>query len=92
MSSLSFSEKLIKLFTDNEDDEFNTKEVVDIIREFSKEQYKTKLEEGLMPFGKYKFKKIKDIVSFDKQYIEWLLKQSMMEKKGELKEEIEKYL
>jgi uncharacterized protein (DUF3820 family) len=55
------------------------KKYVDLISVFALE-YSTKMEEqkkemiGIMNFGKYKGKKIKDIIELDKPYVMWLQK------------------
>ena len=92
MSVLSYSEKLIQSLKDEGKEQFLMGDLENIIRDFSKMQYTTKLNEGMMPFGKYKFKKIKDVVKFDRYYLQWLIKQDMMNDKEDLKGEILKCL
>jgi uncharacterized protein (DUF3820 family) len=56
---------------------------------FSKQEYeKRRANASIMPFGKYKNKKIESIVAFDKPYLQWLAKQSVMENYPELRVKI----
>ena len=95
---LSYTERLIKHFESNplkfnpaegEDIKLNITQITWVLNNFSLNEYeKRKNKTDEMPFGKYKFRKVKDVAGFDKQYLEWLVKQGMMSNYGALKEEI----
>jgi len=90
---LRFHERLLKCFTESPADNFTIDEVNKIVMKFVKtesDSRKNKTDE--MPFGKYRFKKVKDVAKFDKQYLIWLRKQSMMENYGDLMIEITKHV
>lgn len=92
---MSYSQRLIQVFLDKAEDKdtFNIDEIRENIEEFSKLEYeKRKKKTDLMPFGKYKFKKVSDIAKFDIRYLKWLSKQDMLENYKDLKEEINKNL
>lgn len=89
---LTYTQKLINQF-EGDKKSFNFKEISKIITDFSKSEYeKKKAIFKEMPFGKYKYKKVEDIAKFDKQYLEWLVKQDMLNNYTELKKEIERNL
>ena len=86
---LSYSKRLINTFKDDDKETYNLTQIEWIINNFSRMEYEKKKEKtDEMPFGKYKFRKVKDVASFDKQYLKWLVKQSMMDNWEELKNEI----
>ena len=90
---LSYSKRLINHFKEDDKDTYNLAQVEQLIKQFSKLEYEKKKEKtDEMPFGKYKYKKVEDVAKFDKQYLKWLVKQSMMDNWEELKEEINKVI
>jgi hypothetical protein len=90
---LSYSKRLIIEFDGQDKDTFNMDEIKELIEDFSKKEYeKRKGKTDEMPFGKYKYKKVADVAKFDKQYLKWLVRQEMINKYEELKEEINKHL
>ena len=72
-----------KTFIEKLSDEFNNEfskatytkdEVVDIITKFSIRERELKNNQAdVFTFGKYKFKTVKDVARFDKQYLIWLI-------------------
>ena len=90
---LSYSKRLYNYIKEDGKETYTINEIEIFINDFSKMEYiKKKEKTDEMPFGKYKFRKIKDVASFDKQYLKWLVKQKMMDNWGELKEEINKVI
>jgi hypothetical protein len=90
---LSYTQRLIKSFERIDKDNFNMDDIKKQIEAFSNEEYENKKKNiGEMPFGKYKFKKVEDIAKFDKPYLKWLMKQDMMSKYIDLKNEIIKFV
>jgi len=92
---LSYSQRLINAFLEKAEtkDSFNMDDITKTINDFSKQEYEKRKEKtDEMPFGKYKYKKVSEVAKFDKQYLKWLVRQDMMTKYEELKEEITKHL
>lgn len=90
---LSYSQRLINSFKEDNKENYNIEDIEKLINDFSKLEYEKKKEKtDEMPFGKYKYKKVEDVAKFDKQYLKWLVKQSMMDNWEELKEEIKKVI
>jgi len=84
---------MIDYFADKEQNVFTIIEIEQLVNAFSKLEYaKRRGKTDEMPFAKYKFKKVTDVAKFDKQYLQWLLKQDMMDKYEELKDEINKHI
>ena len=90
---LSYSQRLINHFKEDGKESYSIEDIEEVINQFSKMEYNKKKEKtDEMPFGKYKFRKVKDVASFDKQYLKWLVKQSMMTNYEDLKNEINKFI
>ena len=90
---LSYSKRLFNYIKEDGDESYSIDEIEKMINQFSKLEYEKKKEKtDEMPFGKYKFRKVKDVASFDKQYLKWLVKQTMMDNWEELKNEIMKVI
>jgi hypothetical protein len=93
---MSYSQRLIQAFLDkaeNNDDSFSMDDIKEQIEAFSKQEYDKKKEKtDEMPFGKYKFKKVSEVAKFDIQYLKWLVRQDMLDKYEELREEINKHI
>jgi uncharacterized protein (DUF3820 family) len=88
---LSYTQRLIKEFDTEKTYDFD--EIKELIEEYSKKEYeKKKANYTVLPFGKYKYKKVEDICKIDKQYIKWSMKQSFMDNYPELMEEMNKYI
>jgi len=88
---LSYTQRLIKEFST--DKTYDFEEIKQVIESFSKAEYeKKKANYKVLPFGKYKYKKVEDIAKIDAQYLKWCLKQSFMDNYEELKEEINRHL
>ena len=104
VDQISFAQKLINSFksaasenVDSDDEDgssgFSIQAIENHINQFFKDESdKKKLISDSMPFGKYKFKLIKDIASFDKQYLRWLSRQDMLSNFELLSAEINKYV
>jgi len=89
-TKLSFTQKLLNEFKNKT---YTKEEIVDIVMNFSKQEYENKKKNiDEMPFGKYKFKKVSEVAVFDNNYLKWLYKQEMMTKYEDLKNEIKKYI
>lgn len=90
---ITFIDKLLDEFDKSDIETYTKDDVMDIIIKFSNREKELKKKNvGEMPFGKYKFKSVKEIAKFDKQYLVWLNKQEILNKYVELKEEIKKYI
>jgi hypothetical protein len=90
---LSYSKRLFNYIKEDGDESYSIDEIEKMINQFSKLEYEKKKEKtNEMPFGKYRFRKVKDVASFDKQYLKWLLLQKMMDNWEELKNEIMKVI
>ena len=73
---LSYTDRLISEFASLKKANFKIDEVVEIINNFSKsEKLKKQEKTDVVPVGKYKYKKVVDVARFDKQYLQWILKQ-----------------
>jgi uncharacterized protein (DUF3820 family) len=69
------------------------KTAVQSIREFSQKEYEARMANGdKMPFGKYKGKTVKSVFEFDKGYLEWLVKQDILQNYEQLKANIQTVL
>lgn len=91
----TYNQKLIAYFKEDSTPEksYTVDEIEKLINYFSKMEYEKKKDKtDEMPFGKYRFHKVKEVANFDKQYLIWLNKQNMLDKYVELKAEIKKYL
>jgi len=85
----SYTTLLIESLEENIKDIDN--KIIEHIKKFSKDYAeKMKKQKDIIKFGKYKGRKIKDIVSWDPKYCEFLLKQSYVS--SDVKDEINKYL
>lgn len=90
---LTFVDKLLDEFDKSPLTTLTKDEVMDIIIKFSnKEKELKKKQVDVFSFGKYKFKSVKEVAKFDKQYLIWLNKQEILNKYVELKEEIKKHI
>ena len=77
---LTYTQRLIMEFTDSAQSKFTAVEVEKIIKDFAKtESDKKKHISDVLPFGKYKYKTVNDVLSFDQKYCQWLVKQDMLE-------------
>ena len=87
----TYTQKIVNLF--NADDEYDGSEVIALINKFADvESDKRKQETEKMPFGKFRGKLIKDILAFDKQYLQWIVEQDVMKNFKALKETIQALL
>lgn len=92
---LSYSQRLINHFKAEceENGEFTINDIETLIKDFSKIEYEKRKEKtDEMPFGKYRYKKIKDVGAFDIQYLKWVVKQECLSGYPEVKESIKNYL
>ena len=85
----SYTDRLSKHIGDGYEGNLELQQISSLIKSFLEDEMeKQKLLTKLMPFGKYKNKLVEDVAKFDKQYLDWLLKQSMMDRFDALKAEI----
>lgn len=92
LNTMSYTDKLIQYFTE-QGDTFTIDDVKNHINDFKMEQDKLKQERAdIVPVGKYKYKKVKDVANFDKQYLQWMLKQEWASKYPAFVEECKKYV
>lgn len=88
----TYTERLVQYF-EQQGDKFTISDVRKIIKDFNEAEYKKRREKSdEMPFGKYKYKKVVEVAKFDKQYLQWIYRQEMLNKYEELKREIEKHI
>lgn len=93
VKALTYTDRLISEFENSGNKKFTLEQIEGIIRNFSQAEYeKKKHTSDVIPFGKYKYKTVKDVVSFDKRYCEWLVKQDMLSNYEELKVALESAL
>jgi len=94
----SYSKRLIEYIQSNplnikNTDKYSVAKVAEMINDFSTQEYEKKKQKvNEMPFGKYKFRKVSEVANFDKQYLQWLIKQEMMNNWSDLKNEILKLI
>lgn len=77
-------------FVSGEPDSDRLIEVFESFREMQDEE-KKKMSNAL-PFGKYKYKPIKDVAQFDRSYLVWLSKQDSLKKYPFVYNEVNKVL
>ena len=89
----TYTERLIDRFIETQKTKFTLDEVKNILKTVSDEAYEEKkANSDIIPFGKYKARKLVDVYNFDKKYLEWLLKQDFINNFEELKNNIKKML
>ena len=87
----SYTNRLLE-YLGNKGDTFTIDELREYLDEFKEIEQKKKQERAdIMPTGKYKYKKVKDVANFDMQYIQWMLKQSWIDKYPGFVAECKKY-
>ena len=92
-TKMTYTDKLIKKFEDEKQTSYEVDEIVKLIKNFQLEQTKLRKQKtDEVPVGKYKFKKVKDVANFDKQYLVWILKQDWVTKYPEFVTECKKYI
>jgi uncharacterized protein (DUF3820 family) len=90
---LTYTDRLVAYIEDNCSQGTSVNEVCVSIRRFQTNEFEKKRANGnVMPFGKYKGRKVQQVVAFDKQYCKWLLSQDMMDNFVELKTSIKKLI
>ena len=90
---LSYSQRLINHFKEDGKASYDIEDLEEMINEFSLKEYEKRKEKtDEMPFGKYRYRKIKDVGEFDNQYLKWLVRQDMMTNYEDLKIEINKFI
>jgi len=63
--------------------------LITVFMDFRMNQHeRRKKESQVMPFGKYKYRSIKDVFEFDKKYLSWLVKQTSLDGYPEIKHNI----
>jgi uncharacterized protein (DUF3820 family) len=79
-------------FVEFVNDEPDAMRLIDNYRRFMESEAELQSKKAdLMPIGKYKNKKIKDVAIIDKPYIQWLLRQQFIERYPMQKEVMMKY-
>lgn len=80
-----------KLITSMKEEEITL--IGGLIDEFAKLEYEAKkASKNVIPFGKYKYKTVKEVLAFDRKYLEWFIKQTYSSEYPALKAEIESML
>lgn len=86
-------DRLIQKFQTDAQTSFETEDIIRVINEFKEEEDKKRKEKPhIVPLGKYRYKTVKQVAEFDKQYLKWMVKQEFMEKYPEFKAEVLNYL
>lgn len=87
---LTYTQRLIKTFTDSLLPNFSAEDVERMILDFTNvEMEKKKHNSDMITFGKYRYKTVKEVVLFDPRYCSWLVKQEMLSNYPELKVSLE---
>lgn len=79
MPSDSYTQKIID-FIKNKPEPMMHSDIENAINQFAYTNEQSKLQKGLLPLGKYKYKSIEQVLAFDREYLEWLVIQPFMEK------------
>ncbi len=89
---LSYTDRLLE-YLESKQDNFTIDELRDYMGGFRELEQQKKAERAdIVPVGKYKYKKVKDVANFDKQYLQWMLKQSWIDKYPGFVTECKKYV
>lgn len=89
----TYTERLIEVFDEHAQDTFSRDQVKQVIEEFARvESEKRRASCKVLPFGKYRYKKVRDIAKIDRQYLQWLMKQSFMESYPDLMTELKRHV
>ena len=89
---LSYTDRLLE-YLESKQDNFTIDEIREYLNGFRELEQQKKAERAdIVPVGKYKFKKVKDVANFDKQYLQWMLKQSWIDKYPGFVTESNKYI
>jgi len=84
-----YHERLIQFIEEKNKKKFNLEEVKSVVNEFAEHNYQLiRQNYTKLPFGKYKGKTVKSVLDFDKNYLQWLVKQSVLDNFPELKKHI----
>ena len=90
---VTYTDRLVAYFKRETQESFTIEDIVQTIDEFKVLEAKRRTEKtNEVPVGKYKYKKVKDVASFDKQYLVWMMKQDWVNKYPEFVKEVNKYL
>ena len=88
----SYTDRLVD-FLDGKGDSFTIDELRTLINEFKDIEQKKKQERiDIVPVGKYKYKKVKEVANFDREYLRWMLRQSWIDKYPGFVGECKKYI
>lgn len=78
----SYTMRMCSEFSNDTKIMYSGAQVVEMITAFSANEFnKKKSDCGKIPFGKFKGRTVKDVASFDRQYLSWLIQQPMMAEK-----------
>ena len=89
----TYTDRLIAKFKSESQTDFDIDQIIELICEFKNEEDKArKSKADIVPVGRYKYKKVADVFTFDPQYLKWMLKQDWVSKYPEFVEEVKKYI
>ena len=89
---VSYTDRLLE-YLESKQSDFTIDELRDYLNGFRELEQKKKQERAdIVPVGKYRYKKVKDVANFDKQYLQWMLKQSWIDKYPAFVTECNKYI
>lgn len=88
----SYTDRLLE-YLESKQSDFTIDELREYLNGFRELEQKKKQERAdIVPVGKYRYKKVKDVANFDKQYLQWMLKQSWIDKYPAFVTECNKYI
>ena len=88
----SYTDRLLE-YLESKQDSFTIDELRDYLNGFRElEQKKRQERSDIVPVGRYKYKKVADVAKFDRQYLEWMLRQSWITKYEAFVTECKKYI
>ena len=88
----SYTDRLLE-YLESKQDHFTIDELRDYLNGFRELERQKKAERAdIVPVGKYRYKRVSDVAAFDKQYLQWMLKQSWIDKYPGFVTECRKYI
>jgi len=89
----TYNQRLVSHIGAANQETYTLADIQRMVKEFGKAEYeKRKATANVISFGKYKGRKVEDVVGFDRDYLSWLVKQPFMERRDLLKELVVKAL
>lgn len=93
MSSKRKYKTQLEQFSEFVEQEPDRDRLIEVFEAFKEQQDAERAKmSNVLPFGKYKFKAIKDIATFDRGYLVWLSKQDSLKKYPFVFNEVKKVL